>query len=55
MFEAGLAPKELYEKAAHQKQTGQPEASAEPYREQLLAIGSSFGVADTARSTPRRK
>ncbi len=25
MFEAGLAPKELYEKAAHQQQTGQPE------------------------------
>ena len=44
MFEAGLAPKELYQKAAHQKLTGQPEASAEPYREQLLAIGKRFGV-----------
>jgi Fe-S oxidoreductase len=44
MFEAGLAPKELYEKAAHQQQTGQPEISAEPYREQLLAIGVRFAV-----------
>jgi Fe-S oxidoreductase len=44
MFEAGLAPKELYEKAAHQRNTGQPEVSAEPYREQLLAIGARFGV-----------
>ena len=44
MFEAGLAPKELYQKAAHQLATGQPEVSAEPYREQLLAIGTRFGV-----------
>jgi Fe-S oxidoreductase len=44
MFDAGLAPRELYEKAAHQKITGQPEASAEPYRDQLLAIGTKFGV-----------
>ena len=44
MFEAGLAPKELYRKAAHQRATGQPEPSAEPYREQLLAIGKRFGV-----------
>ena len=44
MFEAGLAPKELYEKAAHQRQTGQPEDSAEPYRDQLLAIGRQYGV-----------
>ncbi len=44
MFEAGLAPKELYAKAAHQQTTGQPEVSAEPYREQLLAIGTRFGV-----------
>ncbi|MGO9514791.1 MAG: (Fe-S)-binding protein [Steroidobacteraceae bacterium] len=44
MFEAGLAPKELYQKAAHQRSTGQPEASAEPYRAQLLAIGKRFGV-----------
>jgi Fe-S oxidoreductase len=44
MFEAGLAPKELYEKAANQKKTGQPEASAEPYRDKLLAIGREYGV-----------
>jgi len=44
MFEAGLAPRELYERAAHQKATGQPEASAEPYRDRLLAIGIEFGV-----------
>jgi Fe-S oxidoreductase len=44
MFEAGLAPKELYLKAQHQRVTGQPESSAEPYREQLLAIGERFGV-----------
>ena len=44
MFDAGLAPKELYQKAAHQRATGQPEPSAEPYREQLLAIGKRFGV-----------
>jgi Fe-S oxidoreductase len=45
MFEAGLAPNELYERAALQSQTGQPEASSEPYREQLLAIGRDYGVA----------
>jgi Fe-S oxidoreductase len=44
MFEAGLAPRELYDKAAHQKDTGQPEISAEPYRDQLLAIGERFDV-----------
>jgi Fe-S oxidoreductase len=44
MFEAGLAPQELYRKAALQQQIGQPEASAEPYRDQLLAIGVQFGV-----------
>ena len=44
MFEAGLAPKELYEKAAYQRQTGQPEPTSEPYRDQLLAIGQKFGV-----------
>jgi len=44
MFEAGLAPAELYQKAAHQQLTGQPESSAEPYRDQLLAIGQQFGV-----------
>ena len=44
MFEAGLAPQELYDKAAHQQLTGQPEVSAEPYRDQLLAIGVRFDV-----------
>ena len=44
MFEAGLAPAELYEKAKHQQRTGQPESSAEPYRDQLLAIGRKFRV-----------
>ncbi|MDA8348153.1 MAG: (Fe-S)-binding protein [Pseudomonadota bacterium] len=44
MFEAGLAPSELYEKAAHQRHSGQPEPTNEPYREQLLAIGRQFGV-----------
>jgi Fe-S oxidoreductase len=44
MFDAGLAPKELYQKAAHQRDTGQPEVSAEPYRDQLLGIGTRFGV-----------
>jgi Fe-S oxidoreductase len=44
MFEAGLAPKELYQKAAHQQRTGQPEPSAEPYAAKLIAIGERFGV-----------
>jgi Fe-S oxidoreductase len=44
MFEAGLAPKELYEKAARQSETGQPEAGSEPYRDKLLAIGRDHGV-----------
>jgi Fe-S oxidoreductase len=44
MFDAGLAPKELYDKAAQQQLTGQPETSVEPYRDQLLAIGARFGV-----------
>ncbi len=44
MFDAGLAPPELYEKAAHQQLTGQPEASGEPYADQLTAIGARFDV-----------
>jgi Fe-S oxidoreductase len=44
MFDAGLAPEELYAKADHQRLTGQPEASAEPYTEQLRSIGARFGV-----------
>ncbi len=49
MFEAGLAPRELYAKAAHQQATGQPEASVEPYRDQLLAIGTPVRGGNTAR------
>ena len=45
MFDAGLAPTELYAKAEHQQRTGQPEATVERYREQLLAIGAKHGVA----------
>jgi Fe-S oxidoreductase len=45
LFEAGLAPPELYAKAAHQQLTGQPEASVEPYRDQLIAIGARYDVA----------
>ncbi len=44
MFDAGLAPRELHDKADCQRRTGQPESSAEPYRDQLLAIGARFGV-----------
>lgn len=44
MFEAGLAPKELYEKAEQQRRTGAPEQSVEPYREQLLSIGRDYQV-----------
>ena len=44
MFDAGLAPRELYDKAAHQQRTGQPEASAQSYRAQLENIGTRFAV-----------
>jgi len=44
MFEAGLAPKELYEKADHQQRTGQPEDSTDPYRDKLQTIGREHGV-----------
>jgi len=44
MFEAGLAPKELYEKARQQRETGQPERSAEPYRDKLADIGRKHKV-----------
>ncbi len=44
MFEAGLAPPALYHRAAHQRETGQPEATAEPLREQLQAIAKRFDV-----------
>jgi len=44
MFDAGLAPRELYEKAEHQRRTGQPEPSDEPYADRLRAIGKEHGV-----------
>jgi Fe-S oxidoreductase len=44
MFDAGLAPEELYAKAHHQQLTGQPEASAEPYADRLRGIGARFEV-----------
>ncbi|MDE2236119.1 MAG: (Fe-S)-binding protein [Gammaproteobacteria bacterium] len=44
MFDAGLAPAELYAKAKHQQHSGQPEASKEPYRDMLLAIGRQYKV-----------
>ena len=45
MYEAGLAPRELYEKAEHQAGTGRPEPGEEPYHERLAAIGEEYGVA----------
>lgn len=44
MFEAGLAPTELYERARHQAETGQPEDSEQPYPEKLADIGREHGV-----------
>jgi Fe-S oxidoreductase len=44
MFDAGLAPQALYDRAALQSQTGQPEHTAEPYREQMLRIGRDHRV-----------
>ena len=45
MFEAGLAPAELYSQAEFQEQAGQPWESAEPYRNKMLEIGRKHGVA----------
>jgi Fe-S oxidoreductase len=44
MFEAGLAPKELYEHADFQRRNGQPWPSDEPYRSKLEAIAREHGV-----------
>lgn len=44
MFEAGLAPKELYEQADYQRRTGEPWRSEEPYRAKLEAIGREHSV-----------
>lgn len=45
LFEAGLAPQELYAQAAYQQQSGQPWESKEPWRTRLLEIGRQHGVA----------
>jgi Fe-S oxidoreductase len=44
MFDAGLAPRELYEKAERQQATGEPEAHDRPYTQRLLDIGATFRV-----------
>lgn len=44
MFDAGLAPQELYERADNQQRTGNPEPSEPSYREKLEAIGREFNV-----------
>jgi len=44
MFDAGVAPKELYDKAKHQHETGQPEDSREPYRQMLESIAREYQV-----------
>lgn len=45
MFDAGLAPRELYEAAEHQYHDGRPHQGDEPYRNQLAAIGREHDVA----------
>jgi len=44
MFEAGLAPKELYDRAEHEQRTGTPGPSEPGYREKLEAIGREHNV-----------
>jgi len=44
MFDAGLAPRELYEAAEHQYRDGRPHTGEEPYRNQLTAIGHEHDV-----------
>lgn len=44
MFEAGLAPAELYERARHQAETGQPEDSKDSYPEILAGIGREYNI-----------
>jgi len=45
MFEAGLAPQELYDHAQHQVLAGEPFESKDPCREKLVALGRAHGVA----------
>lgn len=44
MFDAGLAPKELYEHAEYQQSSGQPWQSSEPYQQKLEAIARDHKV-----------
>lgn len=44
MFDAGLAPRELYEAAESQYRSGVPGTGGDPYRDRLLAIGDDYGV-----------
>lgn len=44
MFEAGLAPRELYQQAKFQEESGQPWESPEPYREKLETIARKYQV-----------
>lgn len=44
MFEAGLAPKELYDCAEFQQHSGQPWKADEPYRDKLEAIAREHRV-----------
>jgi Fe-S oxidoreductase len=44
MSEAGLAPRELMDRARHQAATGTPEQPARPYAEVLAEIGREHGI-----------
>lgn len=44
MAAAGLAPKPLMDRARHQAETGQPEATEKPYAEVLREIGNQHGL-----------
>lgn len=44
MFEAGLAPQELYDHAQHQELAGEPFESKSSYRSKLMAIGAAHTV-----------
>jgi Fe-S oxidoreductase len=52
MFEAGLAPQELYDSAQLQILAGQPFESKDPYGEKLVAIGRSHGIKIPVDQTP---
>lgn len=44
MFEAGLAPDELYQRARHQAETGRPEEGTESYTDRIAAIGREHDI-----------